>query len=164
MSLFERHDYQWRETYFVFFEEHRRPKTAEMRRLVQSLGDRFEVLEIRGDSKGHFESLTLVAPADFAGLDIVYCRQEDMESEKDDLIKELERSATTASARHKLEKLRRSTARFEVFHFEHVTATQEEDGEEELEHLDPGGLLTVLAKLADYTHGVSIDPQSGEFV
>ncbi len=164
MSLFERPDYHWRETYFVFFRETKRPKTADLRRLVRSLGDRFELVEAVGDRQGYFESLTLLAPADYAGLDVVYCRGEDIEAAKSELLEDLERSARTAQAKQKLELLRQSDARFEVFHFEHVIEDSSDDEEdEELERLDPGGLLTLLAKLAEYTGGVVVDPQASEF-
>ncbi|GIW93746.1 MAG: hypothetical protein KatS3mg110_1787 [Pirellulaceae bacterium] len=163
MSLFERTDYFWRETYFVFFREKKRPKTADLKRLVRSLGERFELVEAVGDQQGYFESLTLLAPADFAGLDVVYCRGEDIDAEKHELIEDLERTAASAQAKHKLELLRQSDARFEVFHFEHVVPDDEEEYDE-LERLDPGGLLTLLAKLAEYTGGVIVDPQAAEFL
>jgi hypothetical protein len=165
MSLFERLDYTWRETYFVYFDEAQRPKVSDMRRLFTSMGDRFEVVDVRGDSQGMFESMTVLAPADLAGLDIVYCSKEDMEAEKEQILKELERAAHTPSGQQKLEKVRRSSARFEIFHFEHTggAETDDEDFDDALQ-MDPGGLLTALAKLVHFTHGVAVDPQAGEFV
>ena len=51
-------------------------------------------------------------------------------------------------------RIQNSTARFDIFHFEQVSAA----GEEEI--LDPGGLLLVMQKLCELVDGVGLDPQS----
>lgn len=160
MSLFENSEYEWRETYFVLFPEGRRPTSAELRRLLKSIGDRFEITQVRS-SDGDFEQLTVISPQDFAGLDIAYNAGEDVVAQVEDLIKDLSRSTLTREERDKLKRIKDYTARFEVFHFEHVGGDRPA-GEED--YLDPGGLLIILEKLAQRYRGVAIDPQAGAFL
>ncbi|SRR5690606_21486771 len=158
MSLFENDEYQWRETYFVLLEEGRRPTAAELQRVIRSIGNRFEVQEVRS-SDGGFELLTVISPQDFAGIDITYNSGEDVIVQVDELVRELARATLTLEERAKVQRLKGCTARFEVFHFEHTGAVG--GGEEEDEILDPGGLLIVLEKLAEHYHGIAVDPQAG---
>ena len=62
MSLFENDDYQWRETYFILFDE-AGPAIGrtDWNRHCDSLDPRYVVRDVRADDKGRFESLTLVA-------------------------------------------------------------------------------------------------------
>ena len=59
MSLFENEQYRWRETYFILFEEPRRPTIAQVRKSLKQLGDDYELVDPRGDAQGRFETLTL---------------------------------------------------------------------------------------------------------
>jgi hypothetical protein len=162
MSLFENDQYRWRETYFVLFDEKRLPTVADLQRLLTQLGDRFELVEVREDEDQRFESLTLISPQDFAGMDITYDSGEDVALQVEELVKELARSTLTSEDREKLKRLKKCQARFEIFHFEQAMGGFSES--EEDEYLDPGGLLIVMQKLADHCDGIAIDPQSGAFM
>jgi hypothetical protein len=162
MSLFENDQFRWRETYFVLFDSKRLPTVAGMKRVLDELGDRFEVVEIRSDEDEQFESLTIVSPQDFAGMDITYDAGEDVAIQVEDLLKELTRTSLTPEDREKLKRIKEYHARFEIFHFEQLMAGASES--EDDEYLDPGGLLIVMQKLAQHCGGVAIDPQAGAFM
>lgn len=162
MSLFENDHYRWRETYFVLFDEKRLPTVSSMRRLLKQLGDRFEVVEIREDEARNFESLTIISPQDFAGMDITCDVGEEVVAQAEDLIKELMRASLTPEDHEKLKRLKNFRARFEIFHFEQAVGGFSES--EDDEYLDPGGLLIVMQRLAQHCGGIAIDPQSGAFM
>ena len=72
MSTFERDEYKWRETYFVFFPADKRPTMKKVERLLTNLNDRFDLTNARADEDGRFESITVIAPDDYAALDISF--------------------------------------------------------------------------------------------
>ena len=78
MSLFENDQYRWRETYFVLFEEKQRPQAKAVQESLSKLGERFRISDVRADSKGRIESLTLLCPYDYAAMDISYVAGEDV--------------------------------------------------------------------------------------
>ena len=159
MSLFGNDQYQWRETYFVLFQESDRPST---KRVSDALADdsRFEVIEIRGDGEGRLESLTLVSPDDFSAMDITFVTGDEVSEQVEQLLQDMIRTTLTDEERTKLDDLGKCNARFDIFHFEQM---QSGDGGED-EFLDPGGLLIVMETLTELCNGVSIDPQSGSFM
>jgi hypothetical protein len=161
MSLFENEQYRWRDTYFILFHEQNRPSAVAVRQVLESLGDRFEIPDIRVDKEGSFESLTILSPMDFAGMDISYNAGEDVVEHVKELLKDFGRSSLTMEEREKLNKIKDFTARFEIFHFERVP---ENAFDEDEEFLDPGGLLIVMERLADFCQGIAVDPQSGAFM
>jgi len=161
MSLFENDWYRWRDTYFILFDEANRPAAEILRDILQSLGDRFEVREVRGDANGAFESLTLLSPIDYAGMDITYTSGEDVVMQVDELSREMVKSGLTKEEKEKLKRIKAFTARFEIFHFEQIADPQYDD---EDEILDPGGLLIVMDRLTEFCQGIAIDPQSGAFM
>ena len=161
MSLFENDWYRWRDTYFILFDESNRPTATAMREVLESLGDRFEIREVRGDVGGAFESLTLLSPIDYAGMDITYTAGEDVVMQVEELVREIGKTSLTSEEKEKLKRIKAYTARFEIFHFEQI-AEDEYDADDEI--LDPGGLLIVMDRLTDFCQGVAIDPQSGAFM
>jgi len=78
MSMFESDSFQWRETYFVLFDSAKRPTLKKMVATLQELGGQFQLNSSQGDDDGMFESLTLLAPDDFAALDISYVEGEEV--------------------------------------------------------------------------------------
>jgi hypothetical protein len=120
-----------------------------------------EFVEIRADEQEQFESLTVVSPQDFAGMDITYDAGEDVVLQVEELVKELARSTLTPEDRSKLKRIKQFGARFEIFHFEQIVAGSSESDDE---YLDPGGLLIVMQKLAEHCGGIAVDPQSGAFM
>ena len=159
MSLFENPIYRWRDTYFVLFESASRPSVELIKQALSELETSYQVEEIRADSGGQMESLTLISPSDFAAMDVTFLAGEEIPLQVDELKQELDFSGLTDEEQEKAAQLDACDARFEVFHFEQMDAFGDDDG-----FLDPGALLNVLECLAGLCDGVVVDPQSGGFV
>lgn len=158
MSLFENHEYRWRETYFVLFEQSRRPTLAAFKKMLSKLPGHFQVSAASVEDGDHIESVTVVAPEDNAALDISYVEGEEVVEQANELQDQIK--PADDQERQKLRQLNRANARLDVMHFEHVS-TFEAEVDEDDELLDPSALLVILDHLVDMTHGVAIDPQSG---
>lgn len=161
MSMFEDGRYRWRETYFVLFDAAQRPAAAQVAKTLAALGNRYELKNIRGDDQGLFESLTLLAPDDFAALDISYLEGEEVLEQGAELCADLGRAAADAQEKARLKRIRQCTGRFDVLHFEQLADDETEDDDETL---DPGAMLVVLEALAKLTGGIAVDPQSGTVI
>jgi hypothetical protein len=158
MSTFESGDYRWRETYFVLFPASRRPKLEQVEARLKKLSDRFQLENLTADERGQFETVTLLAPDDYAALDISYVEGEEVVEHVTELSREMKNSSLYGQDLAKVARLPKCNARFDVMHFEHVLDAGEDEGDE---MLDPSALLIVLEALAELTGGVAIDPQSG---
>lgn len=158
MSLFESDLFQWRETYFVLFDEENRPQANDVAAALRDMDDRYEIQNVRESEDGRLESLTLFAPADFAAMDISYLTGEDVLAQVEEFTNDLNRADLTDDERAKLDQVMTYSSRFDVYHFEQLSF---EAGEDDDEFLDPGSLLVVLERLAGLCKGVGIDPQSG---
>lgn len=161
MSMFENSQYRWRETYFVLFESSKRPTLEKLQRAMAAVNDRFTLTNLRSDDQGRAESLTVLAPDDFAALDISYLEGEEVLEQGERLAEDLESGPCRAEDRDKPAKIRRSNGRFDVLHFEQVVDFGDDEGDE---ILDPTALLAVLDTLVHLTDGVAIDPQAGTAV
>jgi hypothetical protein len=162
MSTFENDDFRWRETYFVLFDAKKRPTLKQVEGMIRGLKQRFELTHTSSDGDGHFESLTLLAPDDFAAVDISYLEGEEVLEQGTLLTDELKSSAPGEVDRRKLARLGDCDARFEIMHFQQVMPDEDED---ELDGMfDPSALLIVLDALVDLTKGIGIDPQSGSML
>jgi hypothetical protein len=158
MSMHENDQFQWRETYYVVFEEPRRPKLRDVEQKVASLRGHFQVGEGAADPAGLIESLSVLSPQDYAALEINYLDKDEVAGQVASLYDEL-KPADGADA-PRLAKLKRYTAGFEVMHFELMSeAAADEDDPEDM--LDPSALVIVLEALVKMTDGVGLDPQSG---
>lgn len=161
MSLFGDENYQWRETYFVLFRERDHPTAEAVVKGLSGGDSRFQVSEVRSDSEGLLDSLTLKSPDDFAAMDISYVTGEEVMEQVEELGRDLSRATLAKDERDKLRRLAMCDARFDIFHFEQVSSDHG-DGEEEF--LDPAALLIVMERLTRLCRGVGIDPQSGAFM
>lgn len=162
MSLFENDRYRWRETYFVQFPSKNRPSLDKVRQALSVVGDRLEVAETKADCKGRFESITVLAPDDFAAIDLSYLSGPEVLEQGAEFAEELTAGGCRAENHGLLEKLRKFDGRFDVLHFEQVGEPGEEEDNEETDNmLDPSALLLVLDVLAELTGGIAIDPQTG---
>lgn len=161
MSLFEDGHYQWRETYFVLFDRQRRPKAADVKRILNEVGSRMEIHELSATDDGLLESMTVLSHADAAGMDITYVEGEDVKEQIIELRKEWKIKQPDAKEKPHLARALHADARFDIYHFEEVSdlPDEEDDGP-----LDPGTLLLVLNKLARLCHGEALDPQTGELL
>jgi hypothetical protein len=161
MSLFADSRYQWRETYFVLFDQKHRPKSSDVERLLTELGPRMEIHELAASDAGLLESMTVLSHADAAGMDITYVEGDEVKEQIIELRQEWKSKRPDEKERPHLTRALHATARFDVYHFEEITdlPDEEDDGP-----LDPGTLLLVLNKLARLCHGEALDPQTGELL
>jgi hypothetical protein len=163
MSLFADSRYQWRETYFVLFQQKHRPRAADVEKALAELGSKIEVVDVVPDDEGMLESLTILAHADSAGMDVIYIEGEEVEEQLVELKREWKGQLVASGDKAVLDRLSQCDARLDVFHFEELGDSFLEDGGEE-GILDPATLLLVLSKLAKLCHGISFDPQSGPLI
>jgi hypothetical protein len=159
MSMFEDSHYRWRETYFVMFRSSHRPKLKKVQQALSTLNAHYQLINVRGDSQGRVDSLTLISPDDFAALDICYTDGAEVLEQGAALAQDLQPTVAEAGNEEVLSQLVQCDARFDVLHFEQVPEFPEEDEPDEM--LDPSALLLVLSALAKLTDGIAIDPQAG---
>ena len=159
MSLFENDQYRWRETYFVQFPAQNRPSLEKVRQAVSTLGDHLVLTNMSADEEGRFESLTILAPDDFAALDISYLAGSEVLEQGAEFADELTTGGCQVENHDQLERLREYDGRFDVLHFEQVTEASDQDEPEGM--LDPSALLLVLDVLAELSGGIAVDPQTG---
>ncbi len=155
MSLFENEQYEYTDTFFVFFKRENLPKASAVTKAIEELGDRYEFgkMNFREDD---FESLTILSPQDFSAMDIVLDLKAEVRSQIDDLASEFRTITLSGDDREKLSLFKECDSRFDLFHFEKkVNENQGPDA-----FIDPGGLLIVLDKLKALCGGVGLDPQS----
>ena len=159
MSMFENEQYCWRETYFVLFDVAKRPKLNVLEKALAKLSNRFAVTNLAADDQGLVESLTVLAPDDFAALDVCYVEGDEVAEQAAALAEEIDLGDNPAVAMARKQRLRCATARFDVLHFEQVVAAESDDEADAL--FDPTALLVVLEGLAKITDGLAVDPQAG---
>jgi hypothetical protein len=163
MSMFEDSRYRWRETYFVLFPAKKRPALKSMTKMLSELNKRFELTNSNADDEGLVDSLTLIAPDDFAALDICYTGGGEVLEQSASLIDDLKKLGVEGPPPVPWEQIKKYDGRFDVLHFEQISEAAEGDAEED-DLLDPSALLVVLAALARWTGGVALDPQAGTFI
>lgn len=156
MADLDNDQFRWRETYFVWFDEKRRPKLDRVAETVRALRGHFQLENGESNADGLIESLTVRSPEDHAALEIEFVAGEEILSEAATLVAEMEPGEGADG--QKLAQLQNCDARFDVMHFEQVFDEPDEDGDE---MLDPSALLIVLEALIELTGGVGLDPQSG---
>jgi hypothetical protein len=161
MSLFASDQYRWRETYSVLFREADRPSAGQLRKALEGLGEGNRVTDITTGPDGQVEAMTVLAPADFAGMDLSYVSGEEVREQIEALKAERKRKSLSKKEQAKLQRLSECDARFDIFHFQQVVG---DDADDEDEYMDPGSLITVLKCLAQLCHGVGIDPQTGDLM
>ena len=159
MSLFENDEYQWRETFFIFFQDGVSLDATTIRDHLSNLDPRYQVTNVRANDQGEIESITLFAPDDYAAMDISVVSGEDIQEQKLDLIKELQETAE-ADELSDIQRIERCDRRFEVYHFEQLVFVGRSPDDEDDDFMDPGAVLIVLQNLASLCNGIVVDPQS----
>ncbi|HLA84835.1 MAG TPA: hypothetical protein VJL29_08575 [Thermoguttaceae bacterium] len=162
MSLFEDDRYRWRETYFVQFPAKNRPPLEKVRQALSTLGETLQLADATADSSGRIESVTILAPDDFAAIDVSFLGGQEVLEQAQDLAKDITAAGCDETTNERIKLLRRYDGRFDVLHFERIPDTEEQDEPEGM--LNPSTLLLVLDCLAQLTEGIAIDPQAGTFI
>jgi len=122
MTLFEDDRYDWRETYFVYFESSLRPKLSEIRRALKTYAPFFNILNSKVETDGSLVGMTIASYENHAALEIVYREGKDVLTEIQHLVRTLKKDAT-AEELSKLHKIVQCKTRFDVHHFEQTAGT-----------------------------------------
>ena len=152
---------EWRDTYFILFQQSGRPTLTQVEAAIVDATRHVTLENLEADDDGMFESVLVQAPDDNAALEISYETGESVVEQSAALAKQLKRELKS----DQLAKLLRSDARLDVMLFERVQsdAFGDDEGDDDWEagSLDPSSLLNVVDALAKLTHGLPIDPASG---
>ena len=160
MSLFENDEYQWRETYFVLFEDGNRPKVEAVTSALKRLDPRYEIRDARADGEDRFESLTLISPDDYAAMDISLVSGDEVVEQTASLIDELLKAAGSQAEKNAIKQFAKYRTRSDVYHFEQLVFVGRDSEEEDDDFMDPGSLLIVMERIAKLCGGVVVDPQA----
>ena len=154
MSLFEDDQYQYCDTFFVYFEANNRPSLAEIEKALTAGGETCELTDAKADAEGAFKSITVRSPHDSSAMDIAFVQGEEVIEQVQELVAEFRRISLEGEEFDKLDQIKKANARLDVFQFERISESEEAD------MIDPGGLFLVLEKLNRICDGVGLDPQS----
>ena len=151
---------EWRDTYFILFDQSHRPTLSQVEAAITDSARRLKLEHLEADDDGMFESVLVQAPQDNAALEISYETGEAVIEQSTELAKQLKDELNAKQ----LAKMLKADARLDVMLFERVQddawgASDDEDWESS--GLDPSSLLNVVGALAKLTHGMPIDPASG---
>ncbi len=158
MSLFGNERYKWRETYFVLFRRGDHPTVEDVASALETGHN--EVTNVHGDVDGRFESATVQPSEDFSGMDVTFVAGEEVNDHVQQLLNDFAKQTLSSEDQEKLNLLGECDSRFDIFHFEEVKNT----ADDEEEFLDPGALLLVIEQIVYLCKGVGVDPQSGSLI
>jgi hypothetical protein len=151
---------EWRDTYFVLFQQANRPTLTQVEAAITESSRRLKLENLEADEDGMFESVLVHAPQDNAAVEISYEMGDAVIEQSAELAKQLKGEI----APKQLQQMLKSNARLDVMLFERVR-NEDLDGDEEDEEwggsVDPSSLLNVVEALAKLTDGLPIDPASG---
>jgi len=122
MTFFDDDRYDWRETYFVYFESSHRPKLPEVRHALKTHTPLLEVLDSKADANENLIAITIASYEDHAALEITYREGNEILAEAKHLFHTLKKEAS-AKELSQLGKIVQCPTRFDVHHFEQTAAT-----------------------------------------
>ena len=122
MTLFEDNRYDWRETYFIYFESSHRPKLPEIRRALHIYAPFFCILDSKAEPDGNLVAMTIASYEDHAALEIIYREGNDISAEVRHLVHTLKQEATSKELAQ-LQKIIQCRARLDIHHFEQTAET-----------------------------------------
>ena len=122
MTLFEDNRYDWRETYFVYFESSHRPKLSEVRHALQTHAPFFDVLDSRAEPNGNLSAITIASYENHAALEVIYREGQDILIEAQHCARSLKKGANEKELAQ-LQKIAQCKRRFDVHHFEQTAET-----------------------------------------
>ena len=154
MSLFEDEQYQYCDTFFVYFHSDNRPSLEIIEKALANSGETRELTDAKSESDGSFKSITVRSPHDSSAMDIAFVSGEEVVEQVQELMTEFRQISLEGDDFDKLKKIKDANARLDVFQFERISESSEPD------MIDPGGLFLVIEKLNRICDGVGLDPQS----
>ncbi len=162
MSLFEDPLYEWRETYFVFFHSRNTPSVERLISVIKAIGRQVEISKVARREDGTLESITVYSPEDFAAMDITCMSGKDVVEQLPTLVTELRKNCPTKEEQTRLKQILDCDSRIDIFHFEHLESAVAHD--DDLELMDPGGLLLIMDQIGELCDGIVVDPQSSSLM
>jgi hypothetical protein len=153
---------EWRDTYFILFNQADRPTLTQVESAISGASSRLKLEHLEADDDGMFESVLVQAPQDNAALEISYETGDAVVAQSADLAKQLKGELD----KKQLAQMLRADARLDVMLFERVRSNELNSGDDDEDDwesgsLDPSSLLNVVEALAKLTGGLPIDPASG---
>jgi hypothetical protein len=151
---------EWRDTYFVLFQQTDRPTLTQVEAAITESSRRLKLEHLEADEDGMFESVLVQAPQDNAALEISYERGDAVSQQSTEFAQQLKDELSPKQ----LKLMLKSDARLDIMLFERVQgdfSDDEDDDEWEGGSLDPSSLLNVVGALAKLTGGLPINPASG---
>jgi hypothetical protein len=154
---------EWRDTYFILFNQSDRPTVTQVESAISRAAKRLKLEHLEADDDGMFESVLVQAPQDNAAFEISYETGEAVVAQSTDLAKQLKGELD----KKQLTRMLQADARLDVMLFERVRASEwgssegDDDDDWESGSLDPSSLLNVVEALTKLTGGLPIDPASG---
>ena len=151
---------EWRDTYFVLFQQSDRPTLTQVEAAITESSKKLKLENLEADEDGMFESVLVQAPLDNAAVEISYERGEGVTEQSLELAKQMKEDLSPKQLKHML----KADARLDILLFEKVRdelSDADEDDEEWHEAIDTSCLLIVVGALAKLTGGLPIDPASG---
>src|SRR5689334_19738274 len=133
---------EWRDTYFVLFQQSRRPTVTQVEAAITETSRRLKLENLEADEDGMFESVLVHAPQDNAAVEISYEVGDAVIEQSAELAKQLKAEIEPKQ----LQKMLKSDARLDVMLFERVRSDEfsgDEDEEEWGGAVDPSSLLNV---------------------
>src|SRR6476646_9661908 len=132
---------EWRDTYFVLFQQSRRPTVTQVEAAITETSRRLKLENLEADEDGLFESVLVPAPQANAAVDIRYEVGDAVIEQSAELAKQLNDEIEPKQ----LQQMLKSNARLDVMLFERIRnedfGGDEEDEEWEGGSVDPSSLL-----------------------
>src|SRR5262245_3310144 len=148
---------EWRDTYFVLFQESNRPTLTQVEAAITESSKRLKLENLEADEDGMFESVLVHAPQDNAAVEISYETGDAVIEQSAELAKQLK----SEIGPKQLQQMLKSNARLDVMLFERVhgddfgaDGDDDDDDEEWGGAVDPSSLLNVVEALAKLTRGL----------
>ena len=109
MSLFEDDQYQYCDTFFVYFHAENRPTLEEIEKALSGGGETRELTDSRADSDGAFKSITVSSPHDSSAMDIAFVGGEEVAEQVEELVAEFRQISLEGEDFDKLKRSRMQT-------------------------------------------------------
>src|SRR6478752_7540046 len=118
---------EWRDTYFVLFQQSHRPTLTQVEAAITETSRRLKLENLEADEDGMFESVLVHAPQDNAAVEISYETGDAVIEQSAELAKQLKDEIGPKQ----LQQMLRSNARLDVMLFERVRSEEMGGGDEE---------------------------------
>src|ERR1700749_797608 len=127
---------EWRDTYFVLFQQSRRPTLTQVEAAITETSRRLTLENLEADEDGMFEPVLVHAPQDNAAVEISYEVGDAVIEQSAELAKQLKDEIGPKQ----LQQMLKSNARLDVMLFERVR-NEEFGGDEEADDEEWGGAV-----------------------